>query len=42
MVMAPLDHVDGVDLDITELLDRGERGRGTAAKRRVCIQPLGA
>jgi hypothetical protein len=42
VVMAALDHVDGVDLHVTELLDRGEGGSGPLAERRVAVEPLSA
>ena len=42
MVVAALDDVDGVDLDIAELLDRGRCGGRSRAERRRRIEPLRA
>ena len=42
LVMAALDHVDGVDLHIAQVLHRGARRPGPAAERRVFVEPLGA
>ena len=42
VMMAALDHMNGVDLHITEMLDRGLRGLRAVAERRLGIEPLGA
>ena len=42
VVVAALDHVDGVDLHIAEMLDRGGRRRRPVAERRRRVEPLGA
>ena len=42
VVVAPLDHVDGVDLHVAEVLHGRGRRLGAAAERRRCIQPLSA
>ena len=42
MVVAALDHVDGVDLHIAEMFDRGGHGRRPLAERRASVEPLGA
>ena len=42
MVVAALDDVDGVDLHITEMFDRGRRRGRPVAERRARVQPLGA
>ena len=42
MVVAALDHVDGVDLHIAEMLDRRRRRLRPVAERRWRIEPLGA
>src|SRR5665213_3024078 len=41
VVMRALDDVDGVDLHIAEMLDRGGGGRGPGAERRRSVEPLG-
>ena len=41
MVMAALDDVDGVDLDIAEMGDRIRHGLRPIAERRARVQPLG-
>src|SRR5712671_728064 len=40
--MAAFDHIDGVDLHITQVLNCGARRLGPAAKRRGFVEPLGA
>ena len=42
MVVAALDHVDGVDLHIAEMLDRGGGRLRPLAERRGYVEPLGA
>ena len=42
VVMAALDHMDGVDLDVTEMLDRGLRRLRPSAERGFAIKPLRA
>src|SRR5437762_6732300 len=42
LVMAALDHVDGVDLHIAQVLHRGAGRPGPAAEGRVFVEPLGA
>ena len=42
VVMAALDHVDGVDLHIAEMLDRGRGRLRPLAERRRRVEPLGA
>ena len=42
VVVAALDHVDGVDLHIAEMLDRGGGGLRPLAEWRRCVEPLGA
>ena len=42
VVMAALDHVDGVDLHIAEMLHRGGGGRRPLAERIRRVEPLGA
>ena len=42
LVMAALDHVDGVDLHVAEMRDRGRRRLRTRAERRFLIEPLRA
>ena len=42
MVVAALDHVDGVDLHIAEMFDRGGGGLRPLAERRRYVEPLGA
>ncbi len=41
VVVAALDHVDGVDLHIAEMLHRGGSGRRPLAERVRRIEPLG-
>ena len=40
-MVAPLDDVNGVDLHIAEMFDRGPGGRGAIAERRRRGEPLG-
>ncbi len=40
VVMRPLDHVDGVDLDIAQMLDRGLGRGGAGAERGRLVKPL--
>ena len=42
MMVAALDDVDGVDLHIAEMLDRGGRRLRPFAERRLDVEPLGA
>src|SRR5262249_30082270 len=42
LVMAALDHVDGVDLHVAEMLHSGARRLGPVAERRAFIKPLRA
>ena len=42
LVMAALDHVDGVDLHVAEMRDRGRRRLRARAERRFLIEPLRA
>ena len=42
LVVAALDHVDRVDLHVSQVLDRGARRRGPRAERRGLVKPLGA
>ena len=42
MVVAALDDVDGVDLHVAEMFDRGRGCIRPAAKRRAHVEPLGA
>ena len=42
MMVAALDHVDGVDLHVAEVLDRGRSRSGPIAERRALIEPLRA
>ena len=42
LVMAALHHIDGVDLHVAEMLDRGARRLGPVAERRCLVEPLGA
>ena len=42
VVVAALDDVDGVDLHIAEMLDRGRRRLRPLAERRRRVEPLGA
>jgi hypothetical protein len=42
VVMAALDHVDGVDLHITEVLDGRRRRRRPLSERRLRVEPLRA
>ena len=42
VVMAALDHMDGVDLYVAEVLDRGAGRLGSVTERRGLVEPLGA
>ena len=42
VVVAALDHVDGVDLHVAQVLHGGARRLGPVAERRWRIEPLGA
>ena len=42
VMMAALDHIDGVDLHIAEMLDRGGNRRRPFAERIRRIEPLGS
>ena len=42
MMVAALDDVDGVDLHIAEMVDRGRRRRRPPAEWRRGVEPLGA
>ena len=42
MVVAALDDVDGVDLHVTQMFDRGHRRLRPVAERRARVEPLGA
>jgi hypothetical protein len=41
VVMAALDDVDGVDLNVAEVSDRSRRSAGAVPKRSFHIEPLG-
>ncbi len=41
VMMAALDHMDGVDLDVAEVIHRCCYGLRPVAKRLSCIEPLG-
>ncbi len=41
VMVAALDHIDGVDLHIAEMLDRRRDRLRPGAKRLGCIEPLG-
>ena len=41
VVMAALDHVDRVDLNVAQVLHRQARGLGPVAERHGGIEPLG-
>ena len=40
LVVAALDHVDGVDLHVTQVLDGGTRRLGAGTEGRGFVQPL--
>jgi hypothetical protein len=42
LVVAALDHVDGVDLHVTEVLHRRARGLWPVAEGRLFVEPLRA
>ncbi len=42
MMVAALDHVDGVDLHVAEMFDRGGHRLRPLAERRRGVEPLGA
>jgi hypothetical protein len=42
VVMAAFNHVDGIDLDVAEMLHRGARRLRPVAERRGPVEPLGA
>src|SRR5262249_47186073 len=40
VMVAALDHVDGIDLHVAQMRYRGTRRRGTVAERRIGVEPL--